>query len=377
MKLDRYGYRHIMRAFLTSSSIGLFLIFLIAGMMSFTIKAHAFDKKYSISHQSQMRDYHMHLPPSAGKGTPLPVVVFLHGDGGFATQAIEQTGWNKTADSQHFIAIYPEAMSFGAGRLGTWNAGICCGDAKRKNINDVGFVMSVLKHLKTQIPYDAKRVYIAGQGNGGMLAYKLACEYPDKIAAIATHAGIAVYPGCKDKRRVPVMHIHGMQDRCMPYEGGTDCSSCWESLLRGYGFPSLAPSMQCAAVSPSVVAWAKWNQCGGGAQRTLRTGAMNCMKYTGCWADVQLCTITDGGHLWPGADYAAPFCKSKPSGRLCQNYKNEVGIISKSTSANEVMWNFFKAFDLVNSGFYVPPPEAPLLPSGRPGGDRSVPARGQ
>lgn len=325
---------------------------------SFVAPSYAFDQKISVTHQGQSRDYYMHIPSGVSGRVSLPVVVFLHADGASAEQAIAQTEWNKTADAKRFIAVYPEARSFGSGRLGTWNAGICCGDAQRKNVNDVGFVMAVLKHLKTQTAYDAKRVYIAGQGNGGMLAYRLACEYPDKIAAIATHAGIASYPGCRDKRRVPMMHIHGMQDRCMPYEGGHDCGACWESLLRGYGFPSLAPSMKCAPVSPSIMSWAKWNQCGGGVKKTYSSAKMNCMTYQGCWADVQLCAVLDGGHIWPGGDYAVPFCEENPMGRLCRNYKEELGPINQHINTNEMMWNFFKSFDLVNSGFYVPPLES-------------------
>jgi polyhydroxybutyrate depolymerase len=40
---------------------------------------------------------------------------------------------------------------------------------------------------------DRTKVYFAGHGNGGYMAYRLACDHSEKIAAIAVMGGATFY----------------------------------------------------------------------------------------------------------------------------------------------------------------------------------------
>ena len=71
----------------------------------------------------------------------------------------------------------------------TWNGGNCCGYASENNVDDVGFTRAVLDDLAKVANVDAKRVFATGMSNGGILCYRLASEFSDRIAAIAPVCG--------------------------------------------------------------------------------------------------------------------------------------------------------------------------------------------
>jgi len=89
-----------------------------------------------------------------------------------------------TADREGFVAVYPNGTGRGTRAL-TWNAGGCCAYAERNNIDDVGFTKALLDDLTSRVHIDRTRVYATGISNGGMMAFRLAVEASDRIAAIA------------------------------------------------------------------------------------------------------------------------------------------------------------------------------------------------
>ena len=145
----------------------------------------------------------------------------------------------------------------------------------------------MIASLETDYCVDEKRVFSAGFSNGGFLSYRLACELSDKIAAVAPVSGglRMAASACTPKRPVPLLHIHGTGDIVVPYNGG--------------GLGAANP------VSYSIDAFKTKNGCAAGAGKVVLTnGDATCTKWDGCTsgADVELCTITGGGHQWPGGD---------------------------------------------------------------------------
>ncbi len=57
--------------------------------------------------------------------------------------------------------------------------------ASRENIDDAGFISSLIDHLEKNLNIEKNSVYITGISNGGHMCYRLAFEIPDKIAAFA------------------------------------------------------------------------------------------------------------------------------------------------------------------------------------------------
>ena len=75
------------------------------------------------------------------------------------------------------------------------------------------FIQAVLVKLKSDLAVNDSRVYVVGESNGGMLAYRLACDFPEDFAAIAAVSATSVVTErCNATRPVSVMAVHGTAD---------------------------------------------------------------------------------------------------------------------------------------------------------------------
>lgn len=321
----------------------LFRIILLA-MLMFSAQPARADYSVALEWGGQSRPFIVHLPAGAAKEN-LPVVLVLHGGGGNAGNMRQMTGMNDVADKHGFIAVYPEGYGSPVmNRIRTWNAGICCGPAKKKASDDVGYLGAVIDALIAQYKIDARRVYATGHSNGGMMSYRLACEMSDRIAAIAPNAGQWPVSRCKAKRPVPVLHIHGTQDPCSLYDGGEKCGGCFSKFLRF----SVEEDRSCLPVRTVVEDAAKLNGCEVTSQVTLKKGAVTCEQYK-CASDaaVELCSIKGMGHRWAGASDKGPtVCAREPDKKICTRFEEVVGPGNNDVDAGELAWAFFSRFSL-------------------------------
>jgi poly(3-hydroxybutyrate) depolymerase len=118
-----------------------------------------------------------------------------------------------------------------------WNAGICCGGA---TADDVTYLRHVITAVSHRVAVDRHRVYVVGFSNGGMMALRAICDAPDVFAAAASVDG--PYLGSECSR--PVWdHLHDLNDRIVPYRGGTSPGSPWLHVAEdwcGCAFPDSA-----------------------------------------------------------------------------------------------------------------------------------------
>jgi polyhydroxybutyrate depolymerase len=266
----------------------------------------------TLLHGGRERSYIVHLPPGHDPARPAPVVLVLHGGGGHAGNAQRMTGFDAVADAEGFIVVYPNGTGRLRDRLLTWNAGRCCGYAAQQHIDDVGFARALLADLGAVARVDERRVYATGMSNGAIMAYRLACELSDVIAAIGPVAATQDPADCSPTRPVPVLHIHGDDDQHAPFEGGVGAES-----LAGVAFTS---------VEQTLAFWVRHNGCDP-TPRTAERGNLRHTVYEGCQADaaVELYTVLGGGHAWPGGQPGWPGADI-PTGEL---------------DASRVIWEFF------------------------------------
>ncbi|CAO5248194.1 polyhydroxybutyrate depolymerase [Frankia sp. AgKG'84/4] len=156
------------------------------------------------------------LPPP-GTPTPYPLIVALHSlyyDG-----TDPKTNWDLDglARAEGVAVLYPD----GIGKA--WNAGTCCGVAEAGHVDDVGYLRALIAHVSENYPVDRTRVSLIGLSNGGMLAYRYACEHGDELAGIAVVAGSREVARCQPAAPVTLVVIHGGADGHVPY-GGTPWS---------------------------------------------------------------------------------------------------------------------------------------------------------
>src|SRR4051812_13930839 len=127
------------------------------------------------------RDFIYYIPLNYEKSEAHALVIFLHNEGKNGKDLIKNYG-NKIqllADSFNAVVIYPDAVA------ARWNDKLSESFPTTDTVNDVGFISILIDYFKQVYSCDARRIYVAGIFNGGNLAYRLSCDIPNKITAIA------------------------------------------------------------------------------------------------------------------------------------------------------------------------------------------------
>ena len=155
----------------------------------------------------------------------MPLVILIHCSTDTPDSAIQKSGFDALAKKQGFILAAPEV----AGPKKGWSSHPAIFGKTGPPADDIQYFHDLIDTLQMTYPVDASRVYVAGQLSGGMMAYRLASEMPDRIAAIgvvnATIGVTATKSGLKSKipkpsRPVPIIAFHGWSNKVMPYDGG-------------------------------------------------------------------------------------------------------------------------------------------------------------
>ncbi len=269
----------------------------------------------SVQHQLQWRNFKIHIPPSYNNSVPIPLVIALHGGGHDADTMEYISNLSQKADASNFMVVYPNGRSFLG--LRTWNAGTCCGPSVTYNVDDVGFILKMINKLRGQYNIDTNRIYVTGASNGGMLAYRLACEHAELFAAVSPVATTMVTTTpCTPSKPVPILHIHSLPDTRVPYYGGY-----------GTGYSGIYNP----PIDSVINVWANIDNCLGSWNIIYNQNGVVGKGWTNCssCSEVFVYTTSDGGHSWPGGNQTA---NGDPP--------------STSLNANDLIWNFFSSHSL-------------------------------
>ena len=262
-----------------------------------------------------IRNYWLYRPEGLDKAKPVPLLLVLHGSGGSGEDmmTVTQRGFERLAEKEKFLVVYPDALERRWNDLGGM-------------ADDVGFLIAIVDKLVAEGLADKNRVYATGISNGGMMAQRLACEQADRLAGIATVAGslpTGLAATCKPARPLPVLVIHGSEDPIVPWSGGAVA-----------GFEEFGNVL---SARDTAKFWAVANQCkDSGAilpepDRDPQDGMrVRLEAFTGCpaRAAVTLVAVEHGGHTWPGGYQYLP--------------ERFIGKTTKDIDANSVIWDFFR-----------------------------------
>jgi polyhydroxybutyrate depolymerase len=258
------------------------------------------------------REYLLYVPRRYDRSRPAPLVISMHGAGGWPVQQMEITEWNRLADEQGCIVVYPSGLGGAGPRV--WSVGTGPG-----LMRDVRFIADLIDKLEADYNIDRDRIYANGFSNGGGMTFVLSCTMSDRIAAVGMVGAAQTLPWswCKERRAVPMIDFHGTADTFAFYDGG-------QSWVAPRPFPS---------VTVWTTNWAHRNRCAPAAVETSVAPDVTRREYVRCADDasVVLYTIRGGGHTWPGGL------------RLPEWF---VGRTSASIDATGVMWEFFRAHPL-------------------------------
>ena len=131
--------------------------------------------------------YHLYVPPGATAGTPMPLVLMLHGCTQNPVDFATGTGMNAAAAPANALVLYPE-QPHSANPNGCWNW-FRPSDQHRDG-GEPALLVAMVRDVMARHPVDAQRVYVAGLSAGGAMAALLGREYPDVFAAVGVHSGL-------------------------------------------------------------------------------------------------------------------------------------------------------------------------------------------
>ncbi len=257
-----------------------------AALLAASMTAGASDE-VSINVGSTARSYVIHLPNGREPAAPAALVLVLHGLGADAASAAVMSGMDAKADREGFIAVYPNGRSL------SWNAWRCCGVAELKQFDDVRFIRAVVEKVAREHPIDRQRIYATGVSNGGMMAYRLACEAADVFAAIAPVAAAMLTADCRPPSPVSVIVFHGMADDVVPFGGGRQ-STPFDPYVRIDD-----------SVAFAVAFWAREDGCERTPAHDKRGRVIHDVYACPGGRGVELYAIEGLGHAWPRGEISA------------------------------------------------------------------------
>ena len=259
----------------------------------------------------ERRSYILYVPASYAASQPVALVITIHGFAQWPAHQMRISHWNDLADEFGFIIVYPSGTRFPK----RWRTRGMPG-SELDPAKDLTFFSDLIDKIQAAYNVDPNRIYANGLSNGGGMAFLLACELSDRIAAVGAVAGAfpVSWEQCRPSRAVPIMIFHGTKDPIVPFLGGRyrgrdafpPIAEWVEILARRYGYTG--PPVELPA-----------------------NGVVKGIQYTGGMADIVFYTITDGGHTWPGGEPLPVWI---------------TGHTTTAIDATRTLWEFFQAHPL-------------------------------
>jgi polyhydroxybutyrate depolymerase len=236
----------------------------------------------SIMSNNIMRKFRLYVPTIYTGSQSVPLILNLHGYTSNSSQQQLYSNFMPIADTANFLMVYPDGKAPAGNQY--WNAGF--GGTE----NDVLFMSDLIDSLKLSYNIDLNSVYSCGMSNGGIMSYYLACNLPNRIAAIASVTGsmLNTWFTCAPSRPFPVMEIHGTADGTVNYFGDATFAPI-DSVVKKWSTHDNCNSSLTTFSVPNI--------------STSDNSNVVHYVYSGgtSGSSVELYKVYGGSHSWPGA----------------------------------------------------------------------------
>ncbi|MEZ4631678.1 MAG: PHB depolymerase family esterase [Deinococcales bacterium] len=182
--------------------------------------AQGSDHTGSILVQELNRTFSYRLPANP---TNPALVIALHGTNGTGQgMKTSSASFDSLADSNNFIAVYPDALAPNR----NWNATL---PPDVNGPDDQSFISDLVDYFIQEHQVNPQKVYVTGLSRGGFMTYALAFYRPEVFTAFAPVAGsieCTLNNNCdydalhqhatEGYMNEPILHIHGVNDNVVP-----------------------------------------------------------------------------------------------------------------------------------------------------------------
>ncbi|MBQ8098028.1 MAG: prolyl oligopeptidase family serine peptidase [Bacteroidaceae bacterium] len=240
----------------------------------------------SVKIGGKWRKFTMLLPESLKPGAPL--VFVLHGYGG---KVWRENPLAAPARNYGFALCIPEGLKDPKGKRG-WNVGYPSQQGWKQD--DVKDLLKMASTVQQRYGLSRKNTFMTGMSNGGEMCYLMAYSNQNTFKAVATIAGLTMewmYRTLHASRSIPLMEVHGTEDRTSEWTGDLQNKGGWGAYL---------------PVPIAVNYWVSKNRCMQEKQELIPSLNPESGHYTikhefshspyGC--DVWLYEVVGAGHKW-------------------------------------------------------------------------------
>lgn len=174
------------------------LVMVVMSLMLFAAPAMAEDPPDPGTTQSfvsgegvSARPYIVYTPTTYDPYKPAPLVVMTHGCQTTAEQQMKANLYNKLAEKEGFVVMYPDvdvALTMMPGPLrNCWR--FYDANSWHRDQGDAAGIAGMTKDTMSQFNIDPERVYLMGMSAGSFMTSIMAAAYPDLYAAVGINAG--------------------------------------------------------------------------------------------------------------------------------------------------------------------------------------------
>ena len=205
-----------------------------------------------------------------------PAIIDFHGGGGSAVDQFFTSDFARLSDREEVVLVYPQANeSTGS----VWNTLRSREGNKVAEVDDFGFIGSVIETLKSHPAIDGSKIYLSGYSNGAAMAYQVACHLNSDIAGFVVMSGLFPIEDdhpCLITHETPGIIVNGSRDRERPMSG-----------IEGY----------TRSVREAASWWALQNGVTEGVVRTF-DGVEQTVYESTSGTQIQLFVVEGGEHVW-------------------------------------------------------------------------------
>ncbi len=251
-------------------------------------------ESFNITFDGLEREYTIYVPSSYDGLTPVPLIFSFHGGGGTASGHIAINNFSELAESENFIAVYPQAAIDPQDGSNAWI------HKAPTSHDDIFFIEAIIDTLNNEFLINNDRIYACGYSEGGIFSYELACRLNSRIAAISSVSGSMLVDSFRDSyyNLGPCSPIHPTAVLLIAGTADFNPHSMYNGLQPYY-----------MSVEEITNYWANYNNC---EVEPILTNLPNLDPSDGStverysWSTIEGCTYVEelkvigGEHDWPG-----------------------------------------------------------------------------